>query len=129
VGDYRKLKVWRKAHELSLDVHSVAVAIRGAEYLALRSQMIRAAMSIPTNVVEGAGQKSGREFARFIRFSINSASELEYHLTVARDIAAIRATEFESLSNEITEVRKMLCGLLSSVVKATSGPSAKNAVM
>jgi four helix bundle protein len=120
VGDYRNLKVWRKAHELSLDVHSVAVAIRGSEYLALRSQMIRAAMSIPTNVVEGAGQKSGREFARFIRFAINSASELEYHLTVARDFTAIGANEFASLSNQIIEVRKMLHGLLSSVVKATS---------
>jgi four helix bundle protein len=129
VGDYRKPKVWRKAHELSLDVHSVAVAIRGSEYLALRSQMIRAAMSIPTNVVEGAGQESGREFGRFIRFAINSASELEYHLTVARDFTAIRATEFESLSNQIAEVRKMLHGLLTSVVKATSEAEAKKATM
>jgi four helix bundle protein len=129
VGDYRKLKVWRKAHELSLDVHSVAVAVRGSEYLALRSQMIRAAMSIPTNVVEGAGQKSGREFGRFIRFAINSASELEYHLTVARDFTAISATEFESLSNQIAEVRKMLHGLLSSVVKATSEAEPSKATM
>jgi four helix bundle protein len=129
VGDYRKLNVWREAHELSLDVHSVAVAIRGSEYLALRSQMIRAAMSIPTNVVEGAGQKSGREFGRFIRFAINSASELEYHLTVARDFTAISATEFESLSNQIAEVRKMLHGLLTRVVKATAEVEASKATM
>jgi len=82
-------------------------------------------MSIPTNVVEGAGQKTGKEFGRFIRIAINSASELEYHLTVARDVQTIGAAEFESLSTQIVEVRKMLHGLLASVVKATRRPQPK----
>jgi four helix bundle protein len=87
--------------------------------------MIRAAMSISANAVEGAGQKSGREFARYIGISINSASELEYHLTMARDIGALKDAEFERLSNQTVEVRKMFHGLLTSVLKASEAQSPK----
>jgi four helix bundle protein len=90
VSDYKKLDVWEYAHALVLNVHSAAKEIRGVEVLSLKSQMTRAAMSIPTNLVEGCGQKSAREFARFIRISLNSASELEYQLLLARDLDAMR---------------------------------------
>jgi four helix bundle protein len=116
VSDYKKLSVWRKAHALALNVHRVAVRLKGSDYAALRSQMMRASMSIPTNIVEGAGQQGGKEFGRFIRFALNSSSELEYHLTVARDIEAIEAVEFDSLLAQTIEVRKMLHGLLKRVL-------------
>ena len=116
VSDYRKLIVWRKAHALALNVHRVAVKLRRADHATLRSQMMRAAMSIPTNIVEGAGQQSRKDFGRFLRFALNSTSELEYHLTVGRDIGAIEATDFDSLSAQTIEVRKMLHGLLKRVL-------------
>jgi four helix bundle protein len=119
VSDYKKLNVWRKAHALALNVHRITARVRGSDYASLRSQMMRAAMPIPTNIVEGTGQKSGKEFGRFIRFALNSTSELEYHLIVARDIRAIKASDFDSLSTQTIEVRKMLHGLLKSVVVST----------
>ena len=111
MADFAKLRVWRKAHALALNVHNVATTIRGASYASLRSQMIRAAMSIPANIVEGKGQKSGREFARFIGYSINSSSELEYHLVVARDFRVITPAQYTPLLSQLIEVRKMLYGL------------------
>ena len=84
--------------------------------------MMRAAMSIPTNIVEGSGQKSGKEFGRFLRFALNSTSELEYHLIVARDIKAIKASDFDSLSTQTIEVRKMLHGLLKRVMVSPRTP-------
>ena len=122
MSDYRKLIVWRKAHALALNVHRVAVKLRGADHATLRSQMMRAAMSIPTNIVEGTGQQSRKDFARFIRFSLNSTSELEYHLTVARDTEAIEAIDFDSLSAQTIEVRKMLHGLLKRVMSDVTTP-------
>jgi four helix bundle protein len=77
--------------------------------------MIRAAMSIPANIVEGKGQKTAREFARFLGYSVNSSSELEYHLTVARDFRVITLAEFTPLLEQLVEVRKMLYGLEKSV--------------
>ena len=112
--------MWRKAHALVLNVHRVTVQMRGTDNAALRSQMNRAAMSIPTNVVEGTGQESRREYARFVRFALNSTSELEYHLMVARDFHAISHTDFDSLTSQAIEVRKMLHGLRRALL--TSGP-------
>ena len=125
MADYEKLLVWRKAHALALHVHSVATGIRGANYASLRSQMIRAAMSIPANIVEGKGQRSGREFARFLGYSINSSSELQYHLTVARDFRVITLAQFTPLLDQLVEVRRMLHGLQKSVLKRDRDPLTK----
>jgi len=124
VSDFKNLKVWRKAHSLALNVHRAAVRIRGSEFVSLRSQMIRAAFSIPTNVVEGNGQQSAQQFARFVRFSLNSTSELEYHLIAARDVRVITATDFNSLSTQTIEVRKMLYGLLRHLDRSRLDPAA-----
>lgn len=116
MSDFRKLKVWRKAHALALNVHRSLVHIRGADFASLRSQMQRAALSIPTNIVEGTGQRSGKEFGRFLSIAAKSTSELEYHLIFAHDIRLISLNDFESLSGQTIEVRKMLYGLQSRVV-------------
>ena len=73
-------------------------------------------MSIPTNIVEGTGQASGKEFGRFLTIALKSTSELEYHLIVGRDTRAISLSDFESLSAQTIEVRKMLYGLRNRVV-------------
>jgi len=112
VSDFRKLDVWRKSHALAMRVHKKAGGIRGPMNAALRNQMVRAAMSIPANIVEGSGQESRCEFARFLRYAANSANELEYHLIAARDADVIALTDFSSLSDRTVEVRKMLRGLL-----------------
>jgi four helix bundle protein len=127
MGDFRKLRVWRHAHALMLNVHRVAAGIRGAQYLSLRSQMIRAAMSIPTNIVEGRAQKSERDFVRFLGYAIASTRELEYHLLAARDLGVISQDECETLMNQTVEVRKMLTGLIArlearTVTRTMKGP-------
>lgn len=85
--------------------------------------MLRASMSVPTNIVEGAGQKSQREFGRFINFALNSTSELEYHLIVARDIEVITRSDFDSLLDQTIEVRRMLHGLLNRVLVLPRKPT------
>ena len=119
--------VWQKAHALALHVDRVAVGIRAARYASLRSQLIRAAMSIPANIAEGRRQESERDFARFLRYAINSACELEYHLVVVQDIGALPVRECEALMAELIEVRRMLHGLLNRVMKpAAASPAQEN---
>ena len=112
MSDFKKLRVWRKAHALTLNVHRVAASIKGPQYAPLRSQMIRAAMSISANIVEGREHKTDREFARFLGYSLASTSELEYHFIVARDVRVITAADFGSTLAQIVDVRKMLHGLV-----------------
>ena len=120
VSDFKKLQVWQKAHALALHAHRVAMGIRRSHDLALRSQIIRSAMSIPANIVEGRRQESEREFARFLRIALNSDCELEYHLIVARDIGVISESDSASLLREVIEVRKMIHGLLRKLPQTAS---------
>jgi len=69
-------------------------------------------MSIPANIAEGRRQKSEKEFSRFLGYALNSSSELEYHLIVARDTKVISEPDFVSLVSQTITVRKMLYGLL-----------------
>jgi len=121
MGDFKKLHVWQKAHQLALSAHRVAVRIRGAEYTSVRSQIIRAAMSIPANIVEGRDQKTEPMFARFLRIALASTSELEYHLIAARDISLISQSEYLLVLSELVEVRMMLHGLLRRLERPEGG--------
>ncbi len=112
MGNFKKLLVWQKAHELSLDTHHAAARIRGALHLSLRSQIVRAADSIPANIVEGRGTQTDREFAKYIRSAVSSSDELEYHLLSARDRGVLSRALHDSLLERVVEVRKMLYGLL-----------------
>jgi four helix bundle protein len=83
-------------------------------------------MSIPANIAEGRRQESERDFARFLRYAINSACELEYHVQVARDIGALSDTEADAINAELVEVRRMLHGLLNKLTGRKS-PAPANA--
>jgi four helix bundle protein len=122
MSDFKKLRVWRKSHALTLNAHRVAASIRGARYAGLRNLIIRAAMSVSANIVEGREQKTEREFARFLGYALASSSELEYHLLVARDIRAIPEIDFTATLNQITAVRKMLHGLIRTLSPAKPSP-------
>ena len=123
MSDFKKLKVWRKAHALALNVHSVAAGIRGRMYGSLRSQLVRAADSIPANIVEGRGERSDPDFAPFLGYSVDSTAELEYHLLVVRDMGTIAQAAYLSLLSQTIEVRKMLHGLINTVAPRKDKPS------
>ena len=125
--DFRKLVVWEKAHALAVRIHSLAAGMRKSQFASVRKQMIRAGESVPTNIAEASRQESRRDFARFLRYALNSASELEYHLILATDIGAIARAEGETLIAAVTEVRKMLHGLLRRVSVASKRTSAQQA--
>ena len=110
--DFKKLQVWQKAHALSLSVDRARKRIRSSQYASLRNQLFRAASSIPANIAEGRRQTREKEFRRFLSIALNSSSELEYHLILARDTKVIPESEFVSLVSQTITVRKMLYALL-----------------
>lgn len=112
MGDYRDLRVWHEARVLAKRARKVAAGMTGGENAELRNQLTRAAMSVPTNIVEGSAHDSPREFARFLRYARASASECEGHLVLASDFELVGDVDFKSLSKSIEAVRKMLCGLI-----------------
>jgi four helix bundle protein len=128
VSDYKNLQVWQKAHALAIRAHRTAMGVRASRYAALRSQIIRAAMSIPANIVEGRRQDSERDFARFLRYSLNSAYELEYHLMLAKDIDVISEADARSLLADVVEVTRMLHGLLRRISPQKTTPESSKSL-
>ena len=125
MSDYKKLRVWRKAHALAINANRVANRVRGQQYATFRNQIIRSAMSVPTNIVEGREQRSEAGFARFLRISLASLSELDYHLLAGRDIGAISTGDHRSLCSEVAEVRMMLHGLVRKL-ESTKNPAGRS---
>jgi four helix bundle protein len=110
--NYRKLNVWIKAHALAVTIHELTDLLPRRNNVELIDQMRRAAHSVPTNIVEGAGSPSQKEFARFLQIAFASANELEYHLQFAADTRLISQQVFSARQAEVIEVRKMLTGLI-----------------
>jgi four helix bundle protein len=110
--DYRRLKVWEKAHSFALDVHQVTGGFSKQSGVALVGQLRRAALSIPANIAEGAVKGSDAEFRRFLHIALGSATEADYHLLMARDLHELDQQSFDDLASRATEIRRMLGGLI-----------------
>lgn len=125
MADFRNLEVWQKAHVLTLQTFNVCEAMSGAVATALRQQLIRSVLSIQSNIAEGSSKQSDRDFARFVRISMGSATETENHLLVARDYGLIDHEIAELLIKQVKSVRAMLTRL----AETLSAAAAKGRVM
>jgi four helix bundle protein len=110
--DFRKLLVWQKSHQMTLDIYRITISFPKNEMYGLTSQIRRAAASIPANIAEGCGRGSDSDLARFLQIAMGSASELEYHLLLARDIGYLENDKHEKVANEVIEVKRMLASFI-----------------
>lgn len=106
--DFRELRVWEKGHNLVLDVYKATAGFPRGEMYGLTSQVRRSASSIPANLAEGCGRGGDPELARFMQIAMGSASELEYHLLLARDLNYLSDTNYQELAERTKEVKRML---------------------
>lgn len=109
---FRQLRVWQRAHELTLEIYRLTARFPKEETYALTSQVKRAASSIGANIAEGCGRGSDADFGRFLSMALGSASELENHLQLALDLKCLSTTDYQELNNATTEIKRMLASLL-----------------
>src|SRR5687767_13441442 len=112
--DFKKLRVWQAAHRLALNVEACCDPRRFARRPTLRSQTVRTADSIASNISEGAG-KGNAEFGRYLEMSLAAANELENHLLRARDSGIMRIGRANRLIESTDHVRRMIIRLLERV--------------
>jgi four helix bundle protein len=96
--DFHELQVWQKAHQLTLAIYRVTAPFPREELFGLTSQLRRACSSIPANLAEGCGRTGDAEFSRFCSIAMGSASELEYHLLLGKDLGHIKSKDYQELS-------------------------------
>lgn len=93
---------------MALNIYNVSKAFPKDEMFGLTSQIRRAVSSIPTNIAEGCGRDTNKDFAHFLQISIGSATEVEYEILLAHDLEYINEEEYKHLSEETITVRKMI---------------------
>ena len=106
--DFRKLKVWEKSHQWALNVYRITSSFPSDERFTLVAQLRRSAASVPTNIAEGCGTESSREFSRFLSIAAASANEAEYQLLLSYDLGYLKEKTYYELNENINEVKKML---------------------
>jgi len=114
--DFRDLKVWEKAHRLTLAVYKATSTFPQHELFGLTTQLRRASVSIPANIAEGCGRNGSPELVRFLRIAFGSASELEYHVILSADLYYLNKTHSEHLFKQVTEVKRMLTSLIQKLI-------------
>ena len=116
--NFRRLHVWERAHSFAVAVRRCTHRFPKTGYADVKSQLARAAESIASNIVEGCGAATPKEFARYLDISIKSTSETEYWLQLAKDFLILDVRTWARLTREAVEIRKMLFGLRRTVLTA-----------
>jgi four helix bundle protein len=120
--NYKELKVWQKSYQLCLEVYRVTKWFPGEEKYGLTSQIRRAAISVPSNIAEGYGRKTTREYIRSLYLAYGSNCELETQVLLSSDLGYMKAQEKERLQGNIEEVERMLKALIKSLETKHSTP-------
>ncbi|WP_321376081.1 four helix bundle protein [uncultured Draconibacterium sp.] len=113
--DFKNLKVWQKGMKLVVDIYKSTKLFPQEELYGLTSQIRRSAVSIPSNIAEGAGRGSNKEFSRFLDISLGSSFELETQIILAHELEFISESEFETLTDKVQEEQKMINGIQKSI--------------
>jgi four helix bundle protein len=111
----KELKIWEKSVDLAVSVYSSTAEFPNEEKYGLTSQIRRSAVSIPSNISEGAGRNSGKEFIQFLGIANGSSYELETQLILSSRLGLISGEVTEKLLNQIEEIQRMNYGLRESI--------------
>ncbi|HEY5824999.1 MAG TPA: four helix bundle protein [Cyclobacteriaceae bacterium] len=107
MNNYKELKIWQKSVDLAVSIYDVTKNFPREELYGLTSQLRRCAVSIPSNIAEGAGRNTKKDFNNFLGISNGSSCELETQLIIAQRINFIDINTMESVQQEIVEIQKM----------------------
>jgi four helix bundle protein len=113
--DFRDLRVWEESHKLTLEIYRITADFPKYELYGLTSQIRRCSASIGANIAEGCGKRGNNEFQRYLQIASGSASELDYHLLLSRDLGFLQEPQYWSLEKSLTKLRKMMTSLLQKI--------------
>jgi len=120
--NHKDLEVWKEAVGLAVTCYDITKEFPRVEQFGLASQMRRAAISVASNIAEGAARASAKEFVQFLYISLGSASELDTQIEIARKIGLGKSSKFETLQSKANMITRMLQGLIRSLKKKSQSP-------
>jgi four helix bundle protein len=112
---HHKLEVWNRALAFVKSVYELTASFPNEEKFGLVSQMMRAAVSVPSNIAEGSARNSRKEFVNFLHIAQGSIAELETQILVSQDLGFVDKDRSSSLLEELDQISKMIIGLQKSL--------------
>lgn len=119
IKSYKDLIVWQKSIRLVSEIYKISKKFPVEERYGLTSQIQRAAVSVPSNIAEGRGRRSRKDFVQFLYFSLGSLAELDTQLIIAKELSYIEKADYNTIEGLLVEVRMMLSKLLASLKAGT----------
>lgn len=113
--DYKKLNVWHKAHENVLDVYRLTKNFPREEQFGLTSQLRRATVSVPNNIVEGCGKYTDKDFVNFLQIALGSCQESEYLLMLSFQLEYLKKSDYDKITKQVGEAKAMLISLIKKI--------------
>ncbi len=123
------MKVWERAHKLTIAIYLLTKNFPKDELYGLTSQLRRSCSSIPTNIAEGCGKASQSELKRFLQIAMGSSSELDYLLMLAHELSYIDDNVYLETFNELIELRRMLNAFIQKIKGDSSVQYAKSKLL
>jgi four helix bundle protein len=111
MGDYKKLEAWQIAHGVACTIYRTTTNFPKSETYGLAAQLRRSASSVAANIAEGCGRNGDAELSRFLRISLGSANELEYHLLLSHDVGILDPQEYHSILEDVLRLKSILAAL------------------
>jgi four helix bundle protein len=118
--NYKELKIWNEGMSLAKKVYEATAVFPNNEKFGLTSQINRSVVSIPSNIAEGAGRSSDKEFVHFLSIALGSAFELETQVILANTFGFIPDQQFKGIAEQLVKVQKMINGFRTSILKKSS---------
>jgi len=113
--DYKELIVWQRSHEFVIAIYKTLTNFPKDETFNLVSQLKRASTSIPTNIAEGAGRFTQKDFANYLQVALGSSHEVEYLVLLSKDLGFLSVEHYNNHSQHINEIKAMLISLIKKV--------------
>lgn len=112
MSNFKKLLIWQKGIEIAIECYKLVSGFPKEEKFGISSQITKAGISIPSNIAEGSGRGSAKEFKRFLEIALGSAFELETQLIIAKSVSFNEVSSIEPLMAKVVEEQKMLTGFI-----------------
>jgi four helix bundle protein len=116
--NYKELEIWRRSMKMVNEVYQQCKLLPNDEKYGLNSQILRSAVSIPSNIAEGCSRSSKKEFARFLEISLGSAFELETQLLIAIEANMLDTEKVKSIISELNDIQRMTNSYRSNTLKS-----------
>jgi len=115
--NFKELKIWQNARSFVKDVYIATSNFPQEERFGLISQMRRSAISIPSNIAEGSGRNTEKDFSHFLNIALGSAYELQTQIFLSYDLELLKEEKMNALNSSLEEIQKMIYGLIKSIIK------------